>query len=128
MLTSLMGTHMMTPMHAHPLQVLQQGVEDPQESAAAVAAIHAALDGSDPPGPRPPRKRQKAEEAPGEPQVPTQPKQDLFPGHPPWAGCRRPSFAAMHADWTAGGRRPRREHVSRTAGGHRAGGGSARGC
>ena len=55
------------------MQVLQQGVEDPHESAAAVAAINAALDGGDPPGPRPPRKRQKRlaadGEAPGEAHV-----------------------------------------------------------
>lgn len=53
------------------MQVLQQGVEDPHDSIAAVAAINAALDGGDPPGPRPPRKRQKVEDTPGEPQVPS---------------------------------------------------------
>ncbi|CAL8469763.1 g9305 [Coccomyxa elongata] len=49
------------------LQVLQSAVEDPTDTAAAVAAANAALTEDEWPGLRPPRKRQKGT-PPGEPQ------------------------------------------------------------
>ena len=50
------------------LQVLRDAVEDPSETAAAVAAANAALEEDEWPGLRPPRKRQKRT-APGQAQV-----------------------------------------------------------
>jgi hypothetical protein len=50
------------------VQVLRDAVEDPSETAAAVAAANAALEEDEWPGLRPPRKRQKRT-APGQAQV-----------------------------------------------------------
>lgn len=48
--------------------MLQNAIEDPTDTAAAVAAANAALEEDEWPGLRPPRKRQKGT-PPGEPQV-----------------------------------------------------------